>query len=988
MLASQEVGRLSYTPMPPRKRRPASPPAASADLAAPAPSSPPTGAPLPETSAVPPDPSEPSAPSAAPSTATPGLLAQLPPSSGQDSAAADDPTQKNGRDAAAVPASDKPTISLPLQELIERIPKEPGVYLMKDKKGRIIYVGKATNLRQRVRSYFNRSGDSRAFVRLLNRLLGDIETVVVSNEKEALLLENNLIKQHKPRFNVKLVDDKNYLVLRLDPKARYPRLEVTRRIRDDSARYFGPYHSATSCRHTLRVVNRHFKLRTCTDQVLNSRKRPCLQYQIKRCDAPCVFPIPAEQYGEQVRDVALFLDRKDDELVERLRTRMLTASDNLEFETAAALRDQLHALEQTLQEQHAVSAQFVDQDVFGYYREGDVLEIAVLFVRQGRLLGRRSYRFTGQEFPDEESISSFVGLYYDRGAVIPDEVLLPVAIEDLSAKQEWLREKALSTPNRLDGGRRKVVVVYAQRGPRAKLVELANKNAAVSYTSRRDKTRDTEDALGKLQHRLGLKQLPRRIECFDISHLQGSFTVASRVVFVDGEPARQLYRTFRVRSVFNDDFAAMYEVLSRRFRRALALPQPPADAARAAVPTESAAARPAKDAAGAELGFSDDVALSPAAVAARRAAAVLPAKRPAAPTSMAQDAAPLSSEVDPELDEQDREAGAGPGDKDAWALPDLLVIDGGKGQLATALAALKDVGINWAAELDVIGLAKEREMQESGEAGAASKNDKPEKQPDRVFLPRTKDPIKLRPNTAELFVLSRIRDEAHRFAVSFHQRLREKRTIRSQLADIPGVGPKRQTALLKSLGSVRRVRTATLAELSAVPGMTLRAAQAVVAFYQSGAAAEPSPTARSTLNAASAAAPVPGQTHPAGDSASAGPGPLADAAADKAARHAPTAQPRPAATQPAPEEDIAEDAAGQELLALADVGEAAKLEAPSGATQHEATAVAESEDGLPAELGGELAAELNTELPDLHDLAAQVAALSQAAAGTAPDADP
>ena len=596
--------------MPPRKRRPASPPTASEELAT---------NPLVADPAGPPTADPP--PAAAPSpdsTVTPTLAAQLP-SPGATGAPAADPTQKNGREPGEVPATDEPTISLSLQELIERIPKEPGVYLMKDKKGRIIYVGKAANLRQRVRSYFNRSGDSRAFVRLLNRLLGDIETVVVSNEKEALLLENTLIKQHKPRFNVKLVDDKSYLVLRLDPKARYPRLEVTRRIRDDSARYFGPYHSATSCRHTLRVVNRHFKLRTCTDQVLNSRKRPCLQYQIKRCDAPCVFPVPPEQYAEQVRDVALFLDRKDDVLVERLRARMLKASDDLEFETAGAIRDQLRALEQTLQEQHAVSAQFIDQDVFGYYREGDVLEIAVLFVRQGRLLGRRSYRFTGQEFPDEESISSFVGLYYDRGAVIPDEVLLPVAIEDLAAKQEWLREKATSTPNRPEGGRRKVVVVFAQRGPRGKLVELANKNAAVSYTSRRDKTRDTEEALVKLQSRLGLKQLPRRIECFDISHLQGTDTVASRVVFIDGEPARHEYRTFKVRSVTNDDFASMYEVLSRRFKRAT-------------------------------------------------------------------------------------------GDDPAWAPPDLLVIDGGRGQLDAAYGALERLGL---ANLVAVGLAKREELVEA-----------------------------------------------------------------------------------------------------------------------------------------------------------------------------------------------------------------------------------------------------------------------------------
>jgi excinuclease ABC subunit C len=824
--------------MSPRKRRAAAP-------SAPSEAADPAGAPLPA-----------AAPEPAPSTATPGLLAQLP----ADGSAGGDGT-----------TAQEPTISLPLQELIERIPKEPGVYLMKDKKGRIIYVGKATNLRQRVRSYFNRSGDSRAFVKLLNRLLGDIETMVVSNEKEALLLENTLIKQHKPRFNVKLVDDKNYLVLRLDPKARYPRLEVTRRIRDDSARYFGPYHSATSCRQTLRVVNRHFKLRTCTDQVLNSRKRPCLQYQIKRCDAPCVFPIPAEQYAEQVRDVGLFLDRKDDELIERLRDRMLKASDDLEFERAAAIRDQLHALSQTLEEQHAVSAQFVDQDIFGYHREGDVLEIAVLFVRQGRLLGRRSYRFTGQEFPDEESISSFVGLYYDRGAVIPDEVLLPIEIEDQEAKAEWLRERAEQS----GGRRRKVVVLHPQRGPRAKLVELANKNAAVSYVSRRDKTRDTEEALAKLQHRLGLKQLPRRIECFDISHLQGTYTVASRVVFLDGEPARHLYRSFRVRSAANDDFASMYEVLSRRFRRALQAGTGTAATVERKPEAPSAANEP--------------TALSPATIAARRAAALLPERRPVASPAMAADAAPAADALaDSELDEQDQEAGAAPGDTDAWAMPDLLVIDGGKGQLATALAALKDVGVNWAAELDVIGLAKERET------GEAAEGDKVEKVPDRVFLPRTKDPIKLRPNTAEMFVLSRIRDEAHRFAVTFHQKLRERRTIRSQLADIPGVGPKRQSALLKTLGSVRRIRTATVEELAAVPGMTLRAAQAIVDFYQSGTA--PPPTAD---------APPPSIT-------------------------APPAAPAP----PPPNEDIIEDAAAQELAALDDK-EAGPAAAPSDATAAE-----------------------------------------------------
>src|SRR4051794_28843456 len=307
-----------------------------------------------------------------------------------------------------------------LQGILERIPADPGVYLMKDKKGRVIYVGKATSLKSRVRSYFNRSGDTRQFVGLLGRILGDIETVIVNNEKEALLLENTLIKQHQPRFNVKLVDDKNYLVLRLDPKARSPRLEVTRRIGKDGAKYFGPYHSATSCRQTLQVVNRHFKLRTCTDHVLNSRKRPCLQYQIKRCDAPCVFPIPEEEYGKQVQDVALFLEGKDDELLDRLKSRMKDASAHTDYEVAAAVRDQIRSLENTLEEQRVVSSDLRDQDVFGLYRQGPAVEIVVLHIRNGKLMGRRNFSFGGQEFPTEEVLSSFVSLYYDLGNYLPD----------------------------------------------------------------------------------------------------------------------------------------------------------------------------------------------------------------------------------------------------------------------------------------------------------------------------------------------------------------------------------------------------------------------------------------------------------------------------------------------------------------------------------------------------------------------------------------
>ncbi|HEY8926289.1 MAG TPA: excinuclease ABC subunit UvrC, partial [Polyangia bacterium] len=520
-----------------------------------------------------------------------------------------------------------------LAEILDCLPTEPGVYLMKDRRGKAIYIGKAGNLRTRVRQYFQpNTGDTRDFVPLLEGIVADIETVITTNEKEALLLENTLIKRHQPRFNVNLRDDKNYLVLRLDPEGEWPRLEVVRKIAGDGAYYFGPYHSATSCRETLRVVNRHFQLRTCTDHVLHNRRRPCLQYQIKRCPAPCVLPVSRDEYAEQIRDVRLFLDGKDDELVERLTTRMKEAATGTEFERAAAIRDQLRALQVTLESQRVVSTDFVDQDVFGFHRDGMALEIVVMAIRQGKLVGSRAFSFGGQEFPDEELLSSFIGLFYDSPAAsIPDELVLPFAITDAELKAEWLTERR---PQR----RRQVEVVVPQRGDRKKLSDLAQKNAEISFSTRRNAREDTEIMLAKLQKRLRLPKLPRVIECYDISHIQGFAPVASMVVFVDGRPERSRYRTYRVRGqeggaggrapgrrAGNDDFASMYEVLSRRLRRA-------------------------------------------------------------------------------------REGDAG------WELPDLIVIDGGKGQLGMALAAARDVGIDVrpGQGLPFVGLAKEREVAGEG----------------------------------------------------------------------------------------------------------------------------------------------------------------------------------------------------------------------------------------------------------------------------------
>jgi excinuclease ABC subunit C len=620
-------------------------------------------------------------------------------------------------------------------DVLDRIATEPGVYLFKDARGQVIYVGKAKNLRTRVRQYFREGGDERLFVAagFLGRAAADVETIVTTSEKEGLLLENHLIKKHQPRFNVKLRDDKQYLVLRLvdsrpseQRRDVFPRVEVVRNIRDDAANYFGPYHSATSARETLRTLNRHFQLRTCTDHVLETRGRPCLQYQIKRCSGPCAIDVPPAQYAEQVEDVKMFLSGKNAELVSRLRARMAARAAAEDFEVAAALRDSIAAVERTLAKQHIVQDDFVDQDVWGIYREADVVEVVVLFVRAGKLVGRRAFQQKDQELPDAQVIAEHVQQYYATGTFIPDEIVIGVELEDADLVADWLSAAR---------GRR-VKIVEPRRGVRARLVELADRNAAASSASRRGKDNDADAMLAKVAERLSLSRPPRRIECFDIAHIQGTETVAAMVTFVDGLPARGLYRKFKVRGVTNDDFASMYEVLSRRFARAKTA-----------------------------------------------------------------------------------------GDDPAWALPDLLVIDGGKGQLATAVAALTDLGVSLGGEtgLEVIGLAKEREL----EAGSA---------PDRIYRRAVKDAIPLRANSPELYVLARIRDEAHRFANTFHRDRRTKQSLRSELDDIPGIGATRRQRLLKHFGSVRAVRQASIDELTRAPGMTRKAADEVAKYFASHSA--------------------------------------------------------------------------------------------------------------------------------------------------------
>ena len=604
-----------------------------------------------------------------------------------------------------------------VQAKLDGLPKGPGCYLFLDKAKSVVYVGKAKSLRSRVRSYFQEGGtDSRYFIPILRRIVRDLETVVTVNEKEAAVLENALIKQHQPRFNVKLRDDKEFLNLRLDPAKEWPLLETVRKPKIDGARYFGPYHSASSARRTLHLVNKHFQLRTCSDAELRTRKRPCLQYQIKRCPGPCVYEVDKAWYGQQVRAVSLFLDGRHDELTGELEQRMRDASRTMEFELAAIYRDQLRAVEQVRQEQRVVVASDLDEDVVGLYREGSVVELVVVLVRKGRVNDTLSFSLKGVELPDEEVLSNFIGQYYadeSQPMRVPDEILVPVTPDGAEGVAEWLGD--------LRG--RKVSIHVPQRGKKADLLRLARENAEHSFKEKQRASDDLEARLEELRDRLRLETSPRRIECCDISHLGGGDAVGSVVLLRDGMPDKSGYRSFHVHTTAEgDDYAAMYEVLARRFRRG-------------------------------------------------------------------------------------RTTASGDGPAPEWELPDLLVVDGGRGQLAVALSAAHDLGLH---DLPIVGLAKERETATG------------DKLVDRVYLPGQKNGIPLRSSSTALFFLARARDEAHRFANAIRKKMGKKVRLRSELEDVPGIGPVARKALLGTLGAPSAIRAASDAQILAVPGVTRR----------------------------------------------------------------------------------------------------------------------------------------------------------------------
>src|SRR5512146_2201306 len=647
-----------------------------------------------------------------------------------------------------------------LRKTLDELPAEPGCYLVKDRSGEVVYVGKAASLRSRVRQYFDAGGgDDRIFIPLLEDLLGNVEVIVTRSEKEAVLLENELIKKHKPRFNVRLRDDKDFIVLRLDESHPYPRLEVrrAREKRQPGVRYFGPYSSASSIRETLRIVNRHFQLRTCNDHVFDHRKRPCILYQIKRCPAPCVYDVPQEEYRRSVEDAIAFLEGRESELTDRLRARMDEAAAGLRFEEAARLRDQLQAVERSLEKQRVLFTDRADRDVFGLYREGPDLVVQVLAVRARQHQDSQSFPFRGQEFPAEEILSSFLSLFYEQNPA-PDEVLVPLEPVGAEALAEVLSERR---------GRR-VKLLTPQRGAKADLLEVAARNAEQGFRSWHEHDERREQALAALTRALHLARAPRWMECYDISSFQGALAVGSGVSMKDGEPDKANYRRYKVKGVAGqDDFAMLHEVITRRLRRAM-------------------------------------------------------------------------------------------GEN---AFPDLLVIDGGKGQLNAALAAAHDLGIATRPEpgiagvpfIHMVGLAKSRlvgfdtarvvsarhrrcaspELALADAADVAQRGFVPEAErtPERVFLPGRKDPIVLRQNSAELFLLTRLRDEAHRFAITFHRKLRRSRNFQSVLEEIPGIGAGRRRALLRKLGSLKRIKEASVEEIAAVDGFGRKAAQGVWDFF-------------------------------------------------------------------------------------------------------------------------------------------------------------
>ncbi len=585
---------------------------------------------------------------------------------------------------------------------------EPGVYLLKDAGGQVIYVGKARNLRRRLAAYFKPSGHADPKVGALAKRVAAVETVITRTEKEALILESTLIKRHRPRYNVVLKDDKRYPSLRLDPTEPFPRFTIVRKIGEDDALYFGPFASAHAVREALGIITKTFKLRKCKASEFRTRTRPCLHCQMSGCLAPCCRDVDPAVYQEQVQEAILFLKGRTDELIRKIRAQMAAAATACAFEKAARLRDKLFALERTVEKQIAVTTDFGDRDVFAAAAAGGAAVLVQFSVRGGFLGPTRRHALPESLAPAAEMLGAFIRQAYGPGAFVPAEIIVSHVLEDGPLLAEWLSAKAGRT----------VRLVRPRRGEKVRLMEMARRNAENELGRLAAGRHAGQELLARLRQRLGLSREPRRIECFDISTLMGSESVAGMVVFVDAAPAPAAYRQFVIRTVDGpDDYAALSEVLRRRF---------------------------AAEGAGAPL-------------------------------------------------------------------PDLVMLDGGRGQLGIGVAVMRELGLTGA--FDVIGIAKKDERR--GETR------------DKIFVPGRVNPVNFgRDEDLRLF-LQRVRDETHRFAIQFHRRRRRKSSLRSALDAVRGIGPARKARLLKHFGSIAGIREATLETIGALPGFNRAMAAAI-----------------------------------------------------------------------------------------------------------------------------------------------------------------
>lgn len=601
--------------------------------------------------------------------------------------------------------------------VLDDIPKSPGVYLMKNAQGKIIYIGKARDLRSRVRSYVSGT-DSRQSVPFIAEKTENIEWLITNTEKEALILENNLIKIHRPRYNIVWRDDKTYISLRVDPAEKYPRISIVR-IRGkmkDKALCFGPYSSAGSVRETLRLLTKTFPLRTCSDAKMRAHNdRPCLRCQIRRCPGCCVNLISEEEYAEILQNAILFLQGRNRELLASLTARMNVAAESLNFEEAAKIRDQIGAIERTIERQTVVSVLSIDRDVFGLAREADEAQLSIMHIREGKLLESSTYPFSNVKISKEEVVSSFINQFYSSGRPIPDELIVPTELPERDAFEEMLSERR----------EKKVSIIRPQKGEKANLLEMANKNAQSALAARKDKEAILAQMLDLMRKRLHLARTPHRIECFDISNIGGNLAVGSMVTLADGKKDTSNYRKYKIKTVRQaDDYAMIHEILTRRLRRG----------------------------------------------------------------------------------------------KESGDLPDLMILDGGKGQLNVARKALQESQVEG---VDVVAFAKNKSEWQPDKG-----------QGERVYLPNRKNPVVLRANSPVLFLIQRIRDEAHRFAITYHKRLRKKAAFRSTLDLLPGIGPKRKKELLKHFGSLKRIKEASVDDLASVPGMSRPVAEAIYVHFR------------------------------------------------------------------------------------------------------------------------------------------------------------